>query len=91
VPEHRVNNAGVDLLNTEAGKQILRDLVAKADVLVENFRAGTMDKLCLGYDDLKGSIHGWSTRQFLGTARRALSGDARPTTTVRRPPAVSGR
>jgi hypothetical protein len=32
-------------MSTEAGKQILRDLVARADVLVENFRAGTMDKL----------------------------------------------
>jgi len=39
-------------LSTDDGKQILRDLVASADVLVENFRAGTMDRLGLGYDDL---------------------------------------
>lgn len=42
-------------LNTksEEGKQILKDLVKEADVLVENFRGGTMDKLGLGYDVLK--------------------------------------
>jgi CoA:oxalate CoA-transferase len=40
-------------LSTEEGKQLLRDLVARADVLVENFRAGTMDKLGLGFDDLR--------------------------------------
>lgn len=37
---------------TPEGKGVLRSLVAKADVLVENFRAGTMDKLGLGYDEL---------------------------------------
>jgi crotonobetainyl-CoA:carnitine CoA-transferase CaiB-like acyl-CoA transferase len=30
-----------------------RDLVAGADVVVENFRPGTMEKLGLGYDDLR--------------------------------------
>jgi len=40
-------------LSTEQGKQLLRDLVVRADVLVENFRAGTMDKLGLGYGDLR--------------------------------------
>ncbi|MEJ2861724.1 CaiB/BaiF CoA transferase family protein [Actinomycetospora flava] len=35
-------------LQTDDGKEILRELAAKADVLVENFRAGTMDKLGLG-------------------------------------------
>ncbi len=40
-------------MGTEEGKQLLRDLVANADVLVENFRAGTMDKLGLGYDALR--------------------------------------
>lgn len=40
-------------MKTEEGKQILKDLVKKADVLVENFRGGTMEKLGLGYDVLK--------------------------------------
>jgi crotonobetainyl-CoA:carnitine CoA-transferase CaiB-like acyl-CoA transferase len=30
-----------------------RDLVAEADVVVENFRPGTMERLGLGYDDLR--------------------------------------
>lgn len=40
-------------MKSEEGKQILKDLVKQADVLVENFRGGTMDKLGLGYDVLK--------------------------------------
>lgn len=36
----------------EDGKQVLRELVSRADVLVENFRAGTMSKLGVGPDDL---------------------------------------
>lgn len=39
-------------LKSEEGKQVLRDLVAGADVLVENFRPGTMEKLGLGYETL---------------------------------------
>ncbi|CCJ49274.1 CaiB/BaiF CoA transferase family protein [Bordetella parapertussis] len=40
-------------LKTEEGKQILRDLIARSDILVENNRAGVMDRLGLGYDDAK--------------------------------------
>lgn len=40
-------------LGTDDGKQVLRDLAARADVLVENFRAGTMDRLGVGYDALR--------------------------------------
>lgn len=40
-------------LATEDGKQVLRDLVANADVLVENFRAGVMDKLGVGHEELR--------------------------------------
>lgn len=40
-------------LKTEEGKEILKKLVEKADILVENFRPGTMEKLGLGYDLLK--------------------------------------
>ena len=48
------NKYGITLnLKTEEGKQILRDLVKKADILIENFRPGVMDRLGLGYDDLK--------------------------------------
>lgn len=40
-------------LKTDKGKQILKDLVKKCDVIVENFRPGTMEKLGLGYEVLK--------------------------------------
>lgn len=40
-------------LTTPDGKQLLRDLIARADVVVENFRAGVMDRLGFGLDDLR--------------------------------------
>jgi CoA:oxalate CoA-transferase len=40
-------------LREEAGRQILRDLVEVSDVVVENLRPGAMDKLGLGYAQLK--------------------------------------
>jgi crotonobetainyl-CoA:carnitine CoA-transferase CaiB-like acyl-CoA transferase len=41
----------LDLAVSE-GKQALGDLVRKADILIENFRPGTMDRLGVGYDVL---------------------------------------
>lgn len=40
-------------LKTEQGREVLRTLVAEHDILVENFRPGVMEKLGLGYDELK--------------------------------------
>lgn len=40
-------------LKSAAGKQVMRDLVKGADVLVENFRPGVMARLGLGYEELK--------------------------------------
>ena len=40
-------------LKTETGKTALRELARQADVLVENFAPGTMDRLGVGYDSLK--------------------------------------
>lgn len=39
-------------LKSEKGRQILLDMVKEVDVIVENFRPGTMEKLGLGYEDL---------------------------------------
>jgi len=39
-------------LRSDAGKEVLRRLVAKADVLVENFVPGTLEKMGFGWDAL---------------------------------------
>jgi len=40
-------------LKTEGGREVLRRMLADADVVTENYRKGTMEKLGLGYDSLK--------------------------------------
>ena len=48
------NKRGVAVdLKTEGGKRILRRLAADADVLIENFRPGTLDRLGIGYETLR--------------------------------------
>ena len=48
------NKKGMTLnLKHEKGKKILRELVQQADVLVENFKVGTMEKLGLGCEALR--------------------------------------
>lgn len=39
-------------LKTQEGAEILREMAREADVLVENFRAGTMEHMGLGYEEL---------------------------------------
>ena len=40
-------------IKEKSGKEILKKLIKTADVLIENSRVGTMDKLGFGYDDVK--------------------------------------
>ena len=40
-------------LRQEAGKAVLRRLIAEADILVENYRRETLEKLGFGYDAVK--------------------------------------
>lgn len=48
------NKKSVTLNLREAeGQKIARKLIAKADIVIENFRPGTMEKWGLGYEDLK--------------------------------------
>ena len=52
--QYNRNKLGLTLnLGHEEGRRVLKSLAARADVLVENFRAGTMDKLGLGWDVLR--------------------------------------
>jgi crotonobetainyl-CoA:carnitine CoA-transferase CaiB-like acyl-CoA transferase len=44
-------SVAIDVKNPQ-GRQAVYDLVTKADVVVHNFRAGVMEKLGFGYDDL---------------------------------------
>lgn len=48
------NKIGVTLnLKTPEGKEVFKEMVKKADVVIENYRPGTMEKLGLGYETLK--------------------------------------
>jgi crotonobetainyl-CoA:carnitine CoA-transferase CaiB-like acyl-CoA transferase len=40
-------------MKTEEGMQAVRKLIASADVVTENFRPGAMEKLALGYEQVK--------------------------------------
>ena len=48
------NKRGLTLnLKTEAGQKIFRQLAAQADVVVENFKAGGMERMGLSYESLR--------------------------------------
>ena len=48
------NKRSVELdLKADRGREIALEIAAEADVLVENFRQGVMDRLGLGYDDVR--------------------------------------
>jgi len=48
------NKKGITLnLKSEQGKEIFRKLVKESDIILENYRPGVMDKLGLGYEELK--------------------------------------
>lgn len=48
------NKKGMTLnLKSEKGKEIFRNLVKESDIVLENYRPGVMEKLGLGYEDLR--------------------------------------
>jgi crotonobetainyl-CoA:carnitine CoA-transferase CaiB-like acyl-CoA transferase len=77
-------------LSTPTGAALLRELIADADVLVESFRPGTIEKWGLGYDVLReinprlilvrttgfGQDGPYSGRPGFGTVAEAMSGYA---------------
>lgn len=56
-------------MRSEEGKRVVLDLVAQVDIVIENFKAGTLEKLGIGYDRMLevnpgliyGSISGFGT------------------------------
>ncbi|MFJ7752263.1 CaiB/BaiF CoA transferase family protein [Peribacillus muralis] len=40
-------------LKSEQGKEIFRELVSSGDIVIQNFKTGTLEKMGLGYEDLK--------------------------------------
>lgn len=98
------NKLGVSLdLKSEEGRTVFHDLVREADVLVENFAAGTADRLGVGYDDLAGindelvycSIKGFNPGPYekfpaLDPVAEALSGVMSVTGHPGEPPVRSG-
>jgi crotonobetainyl-CoA:carnitine CoA-transferase CaiB-like acyl-CoA transferase len=40
-------------LHTDDGRALARDLATRCDIVVQNFRPGVLDRLGLGYDDLR--------------------------------------
>jgi CoA:oxalate CoA-transferase len=91
-------------LKAEEGKQLLREMVAKADILVENFAPGVMDRLGLGPNALQainprliyGSSSGYGTdgpyRDYpaMDLVMQAMSGVINSTGYPDQPPVKSG-
>jgi benzylsuccinate CoA-transferase BbsF subunit len=51
---HNVGKLGVTInLRADAGKQLLRELIAVSDIVCENFAAGVLARMGFGYDELR--------------------------------------
>lgn len=64
------NKRGIALnLKTRGGRDVARRLLADADVAIENYRKGTMDRLGLGYDEVSGFNPGIVYAELSGFGR----------------------
>ncbi|MGY1721475.1 CaiB/BaiF CoA transferase family protein [Blastococcus sp. SYSU DS0533] len=85
------NKRGITLyLGSPEGQEVFKKLVATADVVIENFRPGTLERWGLGYDELSrinpglvlvrvtgfGQFGPYSGRPGFGTLAEAMSGFA---------------
>jgi len=81
---------GVTLdLKHPRGKELFMEMVKKADVVVENFSAGTMDRLGLGWDVLRGKTPASSTRASVASATPGCGWTAGASTPPPRLPAAT--
>ena len=67
-------------LKSEGGKTILRRLIGTADVLIENFGPGVVDRLGFGYEDLRGQYPSLIYCSLSGLAAPVLTGTAAAST-----------
>lgn len=93
-------NAAIDL-RTEAGREVVRALAARCDVMIENFRPGTLEKWGLSWEHLRAANPGlvlvrisgygqtgpYSGRPGYGVISEAMSGLRSVTGDPDRPPA----
>ena len=80
------NKRGMVLnLKAKEGREIFLKMVEKADVVLENYRPGVMDRLGLGYEELKRSIRASSSLPFRDSARPRLTGSGPVTISSARP------
>jgi crotonobetainyl-CoA:carnitine CoA-transferase CaiB-like acyl-CoA transferase len=91
-------------LYSDEGKTVLSDLIKAADVLVENFRPGTMERMGFGWEELKalnprlvfvrvsgfGQDGPWAGRAAYDPVIQALSGFMELTGSPDGPPTVCG-
>ena len=96
-------SVGLDL-RTPEGRAIAGDLIAKADILIENFRPGTMEKWGMGYEALSainprlimarvsgfGQTGPYASRAGYGLIGEAMGGLRHVTGEPDRPPARAG-
>lgn len=89
---------------SDEGKELLRKLIEKSDVLVENFRPGTMEKMGFGYEEVKkinprmimvsisgfGQTGPYKNRAAFDSIIQAMSGVMSVTGTVQSGPARIG-
>jgi formyl-CoA transferase len=89
-------------LGSEKGQTLFRKMIETTDVLIENFRTGTMEKWGLGWEDLKainprlvmvrvtgyGQTGPYKNRPGFGTIAEAFSGFAALTGTPDGPPTL---
>jgi len=97
------NKRGITLnFNTPRGQELFKSLVSTADVVIENFRTGTMEKWGLGWEDLRsinpklvmvrvtgfGQTGPYKNRPGFGTIAEAFSGFASMTGEADGPPTL---
>ena len=97
------NKRGITMnFNTPRGQELFKSLVRTADVVIENFRTGTMEKWGLGWEDLRsinpklvmvrvtgfGQTGPYKNRPGFGTIAEAFSGFASMTGEADGPPTL---